>query len=135
MSDLNDSFVKESEKLDNQISELSAKLEKLSISEIVSAYYQVMNVSSILQILKDSGEREKTHSTEEIIQKKFNDSLHPEILSQLNESIQEYMDKLNANKGKRSSETIQNESKLYEELRELMSTKEFAEQYGKGLIK
>ena len=37
------------------------------------------------------------------------------------------------NSEQKSSETIENEAKLYEKLREMMSTKEFVKQYDAGL--
>jgi len=37
------------------------------------------------------------------------------------------------NSKQKSKETIENEAKLYEKLRELMSTKEFVKQYDSGL--
>ena len=37
------------------------------------------------------------------------------------------------NSEQKSSETIENEAKLYEKLREMMSTKEFVKQYDSGL--
>jgi len=37
------------------------------------------------------------------------------------------------NSEQKSKETIENEAKLYEKLREIMSTKEFVKQYDSGL--
>ena len=37
------------------------------------------------------------------------------------------------NSEQKSNETIENEAKLYEKLREMMSTKEFVKQYDSGL--
>ena len=37
------------------------------------------------------------------------------------------------NSEQKSKETIENEAKLYEKLREIMSTKEFVKQYGAGV--
>jgi len=133
-----DAFMIESEKLENKISDMLNKSEKFSISEIVSVYYQIMNVNSLLEILKQNNPEnhldKKISQTEQEIKTKFNNSLHIRILSQLNETIKEYVDTLKANKGKpKPQDTIQKEAKLYEKLREFMSAKEFVEQYDKGI--
>lgn len=137
-NELYSTFVSESEKLEKKISDMQKKSEKFSISEIVSIYYQIMNVNSLLEILKQDNQdneiAEKISQTEQEIKTNFDNSLHTLILSQLTETIQEYMDTLKANKGKpKTKDTIQQDAKLYEELREYMSTKEFVEQYDKGM--
>ncbi len=130
-------FVSESEKLKKKISDMLKKSEKFSISEIVSVYYQIMNVNSLLEILKqdkDNDLAEKISDIEQEINTNFNNSLHTLILSQLNDTINDYMTTLKSNKGSsKTQDTIQKEAKLYEELREFMSTKEFVEQYDKGI--
>jgi len=136
--ELADTFVSESDKLKTKISDMLKKSEKFSISEIVSMYYQIMNVNSLLEILKqenkDNDLSEKISDTEQEIKTNFDNSLHTLILSQLNETINDYMNTLKSNKGgSKSQDTIQKEAKLYEELREFMSTKEFVEQYDKGI--
>ena len=63
-------------------------------------------------------------------------SLHPEILTQLTNSIQistENLKLLGQNSEQKTKETIEKEALLYKKLRELMSTKEFVEQYEIGL--
>jgi len=136
-NELHDTFFSESEKLETKISDMLKQSGKFSLSEIVSIYYQIMNVNSLLEILKQDNQggelAEKISHTEQEIKTNFNDSLHCLILSQLNETIKEYMDTLKSNKGSKSQDTIQKEAKLYDELREFMSTKEFVEQYDKGL--
>ena len=136
--ELYNTFASESEKLKKKISDMLKQSGKFSISEIVSVYYQIMNVNSLLEILKQDNQNgdfaEKISHTEQEIKTNFNDSLHGLILSQLNETIKEYMDTLKSNKTQsKSQDTIQKEAKLYEELREFMSTKEFVEQYDKGI--
>ena len=57
-------------------------------------------------------------------------------MSQLTDLIQEYTDNLKSlakETDQKSKETIESEAKLYKELRELMSTKEFTIQYENGL--
>jgi hypothetical protein len=138
-------FVSESEKLEILIDHLRLKFRKFSNSEIVPAYYQIMNLTSLMKFLKqnipnNSSEKtpillEKIELTENLIKNTFNANLHPIILSDLTRSVQETMMNLKSNKGKeKTEEIIEQEAKLYEKLRETMSTKEFVEQYDKGLL-
>jgi len=72
--------------------------------------------------------------TEKLISDKFNYTIHPQILEKLTQSIQDITTNLqSSSSGQKSKEEIENEAKQYEELRQKMSTKEFVEQYGKGL--
>ena len=67
---------------------------------------------------------------------KFTKSLHPLILSELTNSIQistDNLKRLAQNSEQKNKETIEKEALLYKELRELMSTKEFVEQYETGI--
>jgi len=138
------SLISESDKLETLIDHLLQKSEKFSIDEIVSIYYQIMNVSSLMQFLKqntsnDNSEKtqtllEKIEFTENLIRNSFNTNLHPIILSHLTDYVQEIMTNLKSNKGnEKTKEIIESEAKLYEKLRVTMSTKEFVEQYDKGL--
>ena len=66
----------------------------------------------------------------------FTKSLHPEILTQLTNSIQnstENLKLLGKNSEQKTKETIEKEALLYKKLRELIITKEFVEQYELGL--
>ena len=139
------SFISESEKLETSIDHLLQKFRKFSINEIVLIYYQIMNLTSLMQFLKqnisnNNSEKtqillEKIESTENLIRNTFNTNLHPIILSNLTHNVQETMTNLKSNKGKeKTEEIIEQEAKLYEKLREIMSTKEFVEQYNKGLF-
>jgi len=138
------SLISESDKLETLIDHLLQKSEKFSIDEIVLIYYQIMNVSSLMQFLKqntlnDNSEKtqtilEKIEFTENLIRNSFNTNLHPIILSHLTDYVQEIMTNLKSNKGnEKTKEIIESEAKLYEKLRVTMSTKEFVEQYDKGL--
>jgi len=135
------SFISESEKLETLIDHLSQKSEKFSPNEIIPIYYQIMNVTSLMQFLKQNisnGNSEKStilekiESTETLISP-FNANLHQIILSNLTAHIQEIMTNLKSHNRKETKEIIESEAKLYEKLREIMSTKEFVEQYDKGL--
>ena len=137
------SFSLESEKLQNIINETQEKLSGLSIPEIIANYFQIMNVNSHITLLKkhietlnsdDSKLTEKIKETETLISEKFNKKLHPFIMSQLTKSIEESMKILQSNQSEqKSKEEVENEANMYEALREKMSTKEFVEQYDKGL--
>jgi len=138
------SFISESEKLETLIDHLLQKSETFSINEIILVYYQIMNISSLMQFLKQNisnGNSEKKQTllekielTENLIRNTFNTNLHPIILSHLTDYVQETMTNLKSNKEKeKTKEIIESEAKLYEKLRQTMSTKEFVEQYDKGL--
>ncbi len=142
--DTSKSFISESDKLETLIDHLLHKSEKFSLDEIVMIYYQIMNISSQMQFLKrntSNGNSEKTQIllekielTENLIRVNFNSNLHPIILSQLTDYVQETMTNLKSNTGKeKTKEIIESEAKLYEKLRVTMSTKEFVEQYDQGL--
>ncbi|MBA4438668.1 MAG: hypothetical protein H2B06_07520 [Nitrosopumilaceae archaeon] len=130
-------FESESQKLENFLSKLS---ENMEISEIIETYYQVMNVTSMISILKQQldSENHKTlleqiNKTEQIILGKFNTETHPKILENLSNSIQEMTKILQSSSGEKTKDQIENESQMFEDLRKKMSTKEFVEQYDKGL--
>lgn len=139
--DLSDSFISESAKLEDAISSLSPLSEKLPLDEIVALYHRIMNVNSLIQVLKQSISKneqknqrllEKIKAAESLINYSFNERFHPLILSQLNSSIQESMDSLKSSKKKeRTKQVIEEEAKYYEKLRQTMSTKEFVKQYDK----
>jgi len=140
IDDVSGMFHTESEKLENLINNASTTSE-LPIHEIIETYYQIMNVSSMITMLKpqiDVDEHksflEKIQETEKIISEKFNSNVHPQILKILTKSIQDTMKNLQSGASEQKSrEEIENEAKLYEELLQKMSNKEFVEQYDKGL--
>jgi hypothetical protein len=132
-------FDSESQKLQNLIDTANSKTD-LNIHEIVETYYQVMNVSSMATMLKEQADSEPTpllskiQETEKIISEKFDSIIHPKILEHLSMTIQEMTKNLQSgNSGEKSKEQIESDAKLFEELRQTMSTKEFVEQYGKGI--
>ena len=132
-------FDSESQKLQNLIDIANSKAD-LNIHEIVETYYQVMNVSSMVTMLKEQAESEpnpmlsKIQETEKMISEKFDSILHPKILAKISLSIQEMTKNLQSgDSGEKSKEQIESDAKLFEELRQTMSTKEFVEQYEKGI--
>ena len=113
---------------------------ELPVNQIVSIYYQITNVTSMIEVMKqqidnsDSSFREKIFNAENFISKKFNYIIHPKIMVNITNSISTITENLQSlNSEQKSKETIENEAKLYEKLREIMSTKEFVKQYDSGL--
>ena len=126
-------------KLENLVTEINLEHE-LPVNQIVSIYYQITNVASMIEVMKkqidnsDSSFHEKISNTETFISKKFNSIIHPKIMTNITNSISEITKNLQSlNSEQKSKETIENEAKLYEKLRAIMSTKEFVKQYDSGL--
>ena len=135
------SFLEESKKLEVAIN-TSIDKSQLSLSEIIPLYYQIMNVSSLISTInqqiqnqnRDSQTISTLKDTQKLISEKFNSKLHKSILLQLSNSISETTKKLNSDTTlEKSKNEIQKEAKLYDKLRQTMSTREFVEQYDKGL--
>jgi len=132
-------FDSESKKLQNLIDTANSKT-NINIHEIVETYYQVINVSSMATMLKQYADSEpsyllsKIQETEKMISEKFDSIIHPKILAKISLSIQEMTKNLQSgNSGEKSKEQIESDAKLFEELRQTMSTKEFVEQYEDGI--
>ena len=140
IDDISRMFHDESEKLENLINNATTKSE-LSIHEIIENYFQIINVSSMTVMLKQQLQADehkilldKIIDIERVISEKFNSSIHPQVLKKLTKSIQDSIKNLQSEDSKqKSKEDIENKAKLYEELRQKMSTKEFVEKYDKGL--
>ena len=135
----------ELEKLRKTIESIS-KINEKSISDIINLYYQAAVVQTLAKKLKNDFESSTTFEHKKLLDKieeiekylvdNFTKSLHPEILIQLTNSIQnstESLKLLGQNSEQKTKETIEKEALLYKKLRELMSTKEFVEQYELGL--
>jgi len=132
-------FIIEFEKLENLVNKLNSENE-LPVNQIVEIYYQITNVSSMLEVMKqqinksDLSSFEKISNVENFISKKFNSTIHPKIMNNIENSISEITKNLQSlDSDQKSKEIIENEAKLYEKLREIMSTKEFVKQYAAGL--
>ena len=137
--DISKMFHTEHEKL-LSLMDLTSQKSDLSLHEIVETYYQIMNMTSMITMLKqqlDSNDHksllDEITETEALISKKFNDDIHPQILQNLTKSIQDTTTKLQSDTSGKSPEEIEDNAKQFEELRQKMSTKEFVEQYGQGL--
>lgn len=138
-NDLIELFIIEFEKLENLSNQINSGNE-FSVNQIVEIYYQITNVSSMIEVMKqqidksDLSSLEKISNAENFISEKFNSTIHPEIMTNIENSISEITKNLQSlGSDQKSKETIENEAKLYEKLREIMSTKEFVKQYDAGL--
>ena len=128
---------------EKMILEMPNNIESLSIAEIIQCYYKVMNISSMIKVLKKSQNIEQNKedvskqitNVEKQIHEEFDHKIHPAIMSHITESINQQMTSLRESKKteERTKEIIETEAKLFEKLRETMSTKEFVEQYNKEL--
>jgi len=143
-----DLFNSESNKLQDGITQSLKNSEKLSLREIINVYYQVINVISLAKFLRQNCNGIK--NTEEIkpllirlqeieqyIDENFNRNLNLLIISNLKNSIENSMKKLKvmtANPSEKTKEEIENQAKMYKKLRQIMSTKEFVDQYNNGLV-
>ena len=136
-------FDSESKKLQDTLESIQKKSDK-TIPEIINVYYQVIKVDSLAKVLKENFQTKPEHEaflaridkTQKYISEEFNASFHPKILTQLTYSIQKNTDNLKLlakQSGEKSKEIIEKEASLYKELREIMSTKEFVEQYENGI--
>ena len=132
----------EFEKFQKIIDSMPKNSEKM-IPDIVSLYFQATMVETLSKKLtQDISEfeqethLEKINKIQKYVDENFSKSLHPVILSQLVNSIQKSTNDLKLlgqNSEAKTKEIIENEARLYKELRELMSTKEFVEQYDSGI--
>jgi len=142
-------FTSESSKLQDVISHAIKNSNKLSISEIIEAYYQVSNVTSLAKFLRQKfGDLENTEENKTLLNKmqkmkklideKFNETLHPLVMLQLKKSIEnsrKNLKDMKTNQSKKTKNEIENQARAYEKLRQTMSTKEFVDQYNKLLDK
>ena len=138
-NDLIELFDTEFGKFENLVNEINLE-NQLSANQIVSIYYQITSVTSMIEVMKqqidnsDSNSLQKISNAENFISKKFNSVIHPKIMTNITNSISEITENLQSiNSEQKSKQTIENEAKLYEKLREIMSTKEFVKQYDAGL--
>ena len=140
LDDISKMFHIEFEKLDKLINSVTPQSE-LSIHEIIELYYQIINMSSMITMLKQQIDSnyskslfDKISETEKLISEQFNLDIHLQIMTKLIHSIHDTTVNLQSSDPvQKSKDDVENEAKRYEELRQKMSTKEFVEQYDKGL--
>ena len=128
-------FTSEFNKLENLVNGMNFDVE-LPVNQIVEVYYQITNISSMITVVKPQLDRNNTKIlyVEKFISEKFNSIIHPKIMEHIVNSISSITHNLQSiNSEQKSKETIESEAKLYEKLREMMSTREFVKQYDTGL--
>jgi hypothetical protein len=134
-NDLLGLFTSEYDKLDNLVNALNFNAE-LHVNQIVEVYYQITSVSLMITVVKPQLDQnnDKILHAEKFISEKFNSIIHPKIMEHITNSISDITSNLQSiNSEQKSKETIETEAKLYSKLREIMSTKEFVNQYGAGI--
>jgi hypothetical protein len=134
-NDLLGLFTSEFDKLENSVNSIKFD-DDLTVNQIVEVYYQITNLSSMIVVIKPQLEQnaEQILYAEKFISDKFNSTIHPKIMEHITNSISDITGNLQSiNSEQKSKETIETEAKLYEKLREIMSTKEFVKQYDAGL--
>ena len=134
-NDLLELFTSEYDKLENLVNAMNFD-DELHVNQIVEVYYQITNVSSMIIVVKPQLDQnnDKILYAEKFISEKFNSIIHPKIMKHITNSISGITSNLQSiNSEHKSKETIENEAKLYEKLREIMSTKEFVKQYDAGI--
>ena len=134
-NDLLGLFTSEYDKLENLVNAMNFD-DELPVNQIVEVYYQITNVSSMITVVKPqlAQNNDKILHAEKFISDKFNSTIHPKIMEHITNSISDITDNLQSlNSEQKSKETIETEAKLYEKLREIMSTKEFVKQYDAGM--
>ena len=134
-NDLLELFTSEYDKLENLVNAMNFN-DELHVNQIVEVYYQITNVSSMITVVKPqlAQNNDKILYAEKFISEKFNSIIHPKIMKHITNSISGITSNLQSiNSEHKSKETIESEAKLYEKLREIMSTKEFVKQYDAGI--
>jgi len=134
-NDLLELFTSEFNKLENLVNGMNFDVE-LPVNQIVEVYYQITNISSMITVVKPQLDQNNTTIlyVEKFISEKFNSIIHPKIMEHIVNSISSITHNLQSiNSEQKSKETIESEAKLYEKLREMMSTREFVKQYDAGL--
>ena len=134
-NDLLELLSSEYDKLENLVNAMNFD-DELPVNQIVEVYYQITNLSSMIVVIKPQLDQNnnKIIFAEKFISEKFNSTIHPKIMEHITNSISGITNNLQSiNSEQKSKETIENEAKLYEKLREIMSTKEFVKQYDAGI--
>lgn len=145
-SNLLDNFVSKSIELEEDISKALMNLEELYLEDIVGLYFNMINVSSIAKSINQNNRAFENKNFEENLNKikeiqshlneKFNETLHPMLISNLEKRIEEYksnLKKVSINHDATTKKEIEGQAEKFEKLRQLMSTKEFVNQYTKVL--
>ena len=113
------------------------RIRDLGIAEIVGLYHMAMGVSATAGALKAMGGGGRLHDTVmDDVGGMFDRGIHPSIMGHLAESVgvqTAELKKSRGQNGKKSGEAVRDAAAPFDRLRETMSTKEFVEQYDRGL--
>lgn len=134
-------FLKEVEELKATLESWTSNIEKISMAQIVEIYYKVINVNSLVKYIQNLFENPTEEinaqiiTTKNIIEAKFNKNIHPQLLKRIEELIEDTKNNLKKiqSQNNKTKEEIETQAQKYEDLRKMMSTKEFVEQYSKGI--
>ena len=131
-------FLHETDMLKQTIDEWSQKMEDISMEQIVEIYYKVINVNSLSKISENPDDlselQNKIKNAKNMIDETFNKSFHPLLMSKIQNSIEmikNELEEIQNTNNQKTKEKIEEQAKMCEDLRKLMSTKEFVEQYNK----
>ena len=130
-------FDAETKNLESALQAICDK-DAFSVSEIVQTYYLVTNLNSLVVLMGDNY-KENIHVSEKIesvraLISNFNSVTHGKILDFLSRSIEKTTKYLQStNSQNKTKQEIESDAKKFETLREMMSTKEFVEQYDRGV--
>ena len=81
-------FTSEYVKSENLVNNLNFNSE-LHVNQIVEVYYQIINVSSLIAVVKPQYDQnnDKILDAEKFISEKFNSAIHPKIMEHVTNSI------------------------------------------------
>lgn len=141
-------FNSEATKLQDLVNNGLVNFEKFDLSEIIELYYQIINVTSLAKFLKQNFEEETSEKSKFFVTKiqeiekfnveKFDNNLHSLIMLNLKNLMENSMKNLKdmtSNQKDKTKAVMEDQAKMYENLRKIMSTKEFVEQYDIGIKK
>ena len=110
---------------------------KISLNQIVETYFQISNISSMCKLIENSEsiDSQKSNQLDQIkkeLIENFDKNIHPKIIEFIENEILTLKKHTESIPPEQIPEEIEKSSKLFDKLRELMSTKEFVFQYGKS---
>ncbi len=110
---------------------------KISLNLIVQTYFQISNISSMCKLIENSEsiDSQKSNQLDQIkkeLIENFDKNIHPKIIEFIENEILTLKKHIESIPTEQTSEEIEKSSKLFDKLRELMSTKEFVFQYGQS---
>jgi hypothetical protein len=126
-------FYSESNKLEAVLSQSLKNSEKLSLSEIIGLYYQIINVTSLVKFLRQNLKDTEKMKEENLLLDKIQEIEKYIDEKKSIETLKIKLKNFTMNQPEKTKEVVENQAKMYEELRQIMSTQEFVDQYNNGL--